>query len=79
MDISGEIAEVAKEVHISIRPSSLLSKSAIFENLRQHSEVCICVITVDALLGQGNQPSTLERKSIILFFFLASGVDCHLL
>ncbi|KAK1364544.1 Flavin-containing monooxygenase [Heracleum sosnowskyi] len=39
MDISGEIAEVAKEVHISTRSSSLLAKSAIFENLKQHSEI----------------------------------------
>ncbi|KAL8119224.1 hypothetical protein AgCh_016660 [Apium graveolens] len=39
MDISGEIAEVAKEVHISIRSSSLLSKSNIFERLKQHSEI----------------------------------------
>ncbi|KAL8119222.1 flavin-containing monooxygenase FMO GS-OX5-like [Apium graveolens] len=39
MDISAEIAEVAKEVHVSTRSSSVLSKLAIFAKLNNHSEI----------------------------------------
>ncbi|KAK1364547.1 Flavin-containing monooxygenase [Heracleum sosnowskyi] len=39
MDTSREIAEVAKEVHVSTRSTSLLSKLATFAKLRKHSEI----------------------------------------
>ncbi|XP_017218725.1 flavin-containing monooxygenase FMO GS-OX-like 2 isoform X1 [Daucus carota subsp. sativus] len=39
MDISIEIAKVAREVHLSTRSSSMLSKLAIFAKLNKHPEI----------------------------------------
>lgn len=43
VDTSREIAEVAKEVHVSTRSASVLSKLVIFAELKKHSEVSMHV------------------------------------